>query len=314
MPLRRIARIGRVYPRRHTRNQLTLIQHIAEQDEVDINTGEELRLYLGVGSREEAYELARQRYNEYIPQERVRLGRLEDANRLINQQFIHLLEIGDVDEITLNMNDYRQHFTLEEILNRIILAFIDNNEQHGNFYTLQIGNNHYTLNAEVRNRLINMVRRNVIIEEEMGSDGILLQEIQDADEITIRRWVGNNQYETPDGAFFKYKNITDMDFKRYGIFSKHGEWIRVSERQKGVKDKMKIKSNYQDNCFIYALKEYAMKENSTLKMEVIEEVKYYVKNLKVPMNVLPKIADVIQHKIKVNNIKYEFNNVVYGKG
>jgi hypothetical protein len=105
-----------------------------------------------------------------------------------------------------------------------------------------------------------------------------------------------------------------MDFKRYGIFSKHGEWIRVSERQKGVKDKMKIKSNYQDNCFIYALKEYAMKENSTLKMEVIEEVKYYVKNLKVPMNVLPKIADVIQHKIKVNNIKYEFNNVVYGKG
>jgi hypothetical protein len=313
MPLRKIGRIGKVYPRRHTKNQLILIKHIAEQDEVDINNGEELRLYLGVDTREEAYEIARQMYNEYIPKERDRLVRLDESNRLINNKFIHLLEIGDIDEITINMNDYRQHFTLEEILNRIILAFIDNNQQQGNFYTLQIGNNNYTLNSEVRNRLINMVRKNIIVEEEHGSDGILLQEIKEANEIIIRRWKGNNKYETPDGAFFKYKNITDMDFKKYGIFSNHGEWIRVGESRKGVKDKMKFETNYKDNCFIYALKEYAMKENSTLKMDVIEEVKYYVKNLKVPMNVLSKIADVIQHKIKVNNIKYEFRNMVYGK-
>ena len=313
MPIRKIARIGRVYPRRITRNQRTLLEFISQQEEQEINTGEGLRAYLGADTREDAYEIVRERYNEYVPQERNRLGRLEDANRLINNQFIRLLQTQEIDEITLNMEEYRQYFTLEEILNRIILAVV-NNEQQGNFYTLQIGNNHYTLNDEVRNRLINMVKRNLIIEEEMGSDGILLQEIKDADEITIRRWEGNNEYETPDGAFFKYKNITNMDFSRYGVFTNHGEWIRTSNRENGVKDKMKMKSNYEDNCFIYALKEYAMKENSTLTMETIEEVKYYVKNLKVPMNVMPKIADAIQHKIKINNIKHEHNYAVYGKG
>ena len=313
MPIRKIARVGRVYPRRITRNQRTLLDFISQQEGQEINTGEGLRAYLETDTREDAYEIVRQRYNDYVPQERIRLGRLEDANRLINNQFIRLLQTQDIDEINLNMEQYRQHFTLEEILNRIILAVV-NEGQEGNFYTLQIGNNHYTLNDAVRNRLITMVKENLIIEEEQGSDGILLQEIQDADEIIIRRWEGNNQYETPDGAFFKYKNITNMDFIRYGVFTNHGEWIRVGKRENGVKDKLKRKSNYQDNCFIYALKEYAMKENSTLTMETIDEVKYYVKNLKVPMNVMPKIADVIQHKIKINNIKHEHNYAVYGKG
>ena len=313
MPLRRIARIGRVFPRRISINQRRLLGFISQEEGQEINTGEELRAYLGANTREDAYEIVRDRYNEYVPQERNRLVRLEDANRLINNQFIRLLQTQEIDEITLNMNDYRQHFTLEEILNRIILAVM-NNEQEGNFYTIQVGNNHYTLNDEVRNRLITMVNRNLIIEEEVGSDGILLQDIQDADEIIIRRWEGNNGYETPDGAFFKYKNLTNMDFSKYGVFTNHGEWIKIKQRENGVKDKLKMKSNYEDNCFIYALKEYAMKENSTLNMETIEEVKYYVKNLKVPMNVLPKIADTIQHRIRVNNIKYDDKYNIYGKG
>jgi len=312
MPIRRIARIGKVYPRRITQNQRTLLEFISQQEEQEINTGEELRAYLGTDTREDAYEIVRERYNEYVPQERNRLVRLEDANRAINNQFIRLLQTQEIDEITLNMEEYRQYFTLEEILNRIILAVM--NDEYGNFYTLQIGNNHYTLNDDVRNRLITMVKKNLIIEEEQGSDGILLQEIQDADEIIIRRWEKNNEYETPDGAFFKYKNLTNMDFSRYGVFTNHGEWFINGKRKKGVKDKMKMKSNYEDNCFIYALKEYAMKENSTLTMELIEEVKYYVKNLKVPMNVMPKIADAIQHRIRVNNIKYDDKYNIYGKG
>ena len=304
MPLRRIAQVGRVYPRRHTKNQLRLLEFISEQEEHNVNDGEELRTYLGVDTREEAFEIVRLRYNDYVPQERNRLGRLEETHLAIANQLGHLIELGDVDEITLNMDQYRQDFTLEEILNRIILAVI-NDENQGNYYTLQIGNNYYTLNDNVRNRLITMVRKDLIIDEEQGSDGVLLQEIKDADEIIVKRWEGNNEYTTPNGAFFKYKNMTNMDFKKYGIFTNHGEWIRTSKRETGVKDKMEHKSNYKDNCFIYALKEYAMKENSTLTMEMVEEVKYYVKNLKVPMNVMPKIADAIQHKIRINNIKYD---------
>jgi len=311
MPLRRIAQVGRVYPRRHTKNQLRLLEFISEQEEHNVNDGEELRTYLGVDTREEAFEIVRLRYNDYVPQERNRLGRLEETHLTIANQLGHLIELGDVDEITLNMEQYRQDFTLEEILNRIVLAVI-NDENQENYYTLQIGNNYYTLNDNVRNRLITMVRRDLIIDEEQGSDGVLLQEIKDADEIIVKRWEGNNEYTTPNGAFFKYKNMTNMDFKKYGIFTNHGEWIRTSKRETGVKDKMEHKSNYKDNCFIYALKEYAMKENSTLTMEMVEEVKYYVKNLKVPMNVMPKIADAIQHKIRINNIKYDDKYNTYG--
>jgi hypothetical protein len=299
MPIRRIARVGRVYPRRRTRNQQTLLNFASQELGQSFCSIDAVREYYGTDDNEETYEILRQQYNEYVPQENSRLRQLEDANRAVHNRFQHLLELRDVDEITLNMSDYRPQFTLEEILNRIVLAFI-NVEDQGNFYTIQVGENHYTLNDTVRNRLITMVKRDLIIEEQMGSDGILLQEIKDAETITIRRFVKTNINETPDGAFFKHKNLTEMDFSKYGVFNKHGEW-----------SKKKFKSYYQDNCLIYALKEYS-KENESLTNEAVEEVKHYVKNLKVPMNVLPKIADVLKHRIKVNNINHD-HITSYGK-
>lgn len=310
MPIRRISNIGRVYPRRLTKNQRTLLEFISREEELEINDSEALRAYLGTDTREEAFEIVRERYNEDVPQERNRLVKLEDANRAINKQFIRLLETLELDEITLNMQEYREYFTLEEILNRIILAVI-NDKSSGYYYTLQIGNNYYTLNDNVRNRLITMVKRNLIIDEEKGSDGVLLQEVQDANEIIIKRWEKSNKYETQTGSFFKYQNITNMDFSRYGVFSDYGEWS--NKIKKNGNKKWTMKSKYEDNCLIYALKQYSMKENSTLKMETIEEVKYYVKNLKVPMSVMPMIADTIKHRIRVNNVIYDTKYNVYGK-
>lgn len=304
MVIRRITRLGK-------QNKKRLLEFASKEADQSFNRIEELRAYLGLDTNEEAWEFTREQYNDYVPVERERLRDLDVASNQVEDQLTHLLNIGDVDEVVLNMNDYRPKFTLEEILNRIVLAVI-NDEQQGNFYTIQIGNNHYTLNDDVRSRLIKLVKDNLILEEEFGSDGIILQEIEDAEQITIRRWKQTNEYETPDGAFFKYKNITDMDFSRYGIFDKHCDWERVGKRKEGEKDKMKPISKYIDNCLIYALKEYC-KTNDSLKLELVEEVKCYVKNLKVPMNVLPKIADVIQHRIRVNNIDYEDKYNVYGK-
>lgn len=304
MAIRRITRLGK-------QNKKRLLEFASKEADQTFNRIEDLRAYLGLDTNEEAWEFTREQYNDYVPIERVRLRDLDVASNQVEDKLAHLLNIGDVDEVVLNMNDYRPKFTLEEILNRIVLAVI-NDEQQGNFYTIQIGNNHYTLNDDVRSRLIKLVKDNLILEEEFGSDGIILQEIEDAEQITIKRWKQTNEYETPDGAFFRYKNITDMDFSRYGIFDKLCDWQRVGIREKGVKDKMKPISKYIDNCLIYALKQYCM-TNDSLDLELVEEVKGYVKNLKVPMNVLPKIADVIRHRIRVNNIDYEDKYNVYGK-
>ena len=291
MPIRRINRVGRVYPRKVTRTQQILLDFASQQSGRAFCSINAVREEFGTETNEETYELLRQQYNDFVPGERERLNQLETANRDVYSRLQDLIDLQDVDEITINMADYRPQFTLEEILNRIVLAYI--NEDDGAYYTIQVGENYYTLNDTVRNRLITMVKRDLIIDEQEGSDGILLQEIKDAETITIRRWERTNDYETPDGAFFKYKNITEMDFSKYGVFNKHGEWS----------DK-KFQSYYEDNCLIYALKEYS-KENESLTREAVEEVKFYVKNLKVPMNVLPEISNVLQHRIKVNNINHD---------
>ena len=294
MPLRKIARIGKIYPRRVTKSQKTLIDFASDKLEQNFTGIDEIVTYFNLDSKQEAYDLLQSEYNEHIPGEKIRLKKLKEVNRVISNNFIRLLETREIDEITLDMNEYREHFSLEEILNRIILAVIKN-ENEGTFYTMQIGNNHYTLNTDVRNRIMEMVRNNLIIDEIHGSDGVLLQEVKNADVIILKRWTKNNTYETPNGAFFKYQNETDMNFERYGIF------------------KNSSKSNYHDNCLIYALKEFSKKENSTLSMEIIEQVKCYVKNLKVPMNVLPRIAEVLKHRIRINNDKHERNYSIYGK-
>ena len=57
MPLKRIAKIGRVYPRRVQRNQRTLLNFAGDNANIEFNTIEELRAYLGVDTREEALEI-----------------------------------------------------------------------------------------------------------------------------------------------------------------------------------------------------------------------------------------------------------------
>ena len=303
MAIRRIARVGRVYPRRRTRNQQTLLNFASQELGQSFCSIDAVREYYGTDTNEETYEILRQQYNDYVPQENSRLRQLEDANRAVHNRFQHLLELEDIDEITLNMSDYRPQFSLEEILNRIVLAFIED-EDEGVLYTIQVGENNYTLNSAVRHRLITMVRRDLIIDEQEGSDGILLQEIKDAETITIRRIERTNEYQTPDGAFFKYKNLTEMDFSKYGIFKKQGEWIKTPQRFKGDKGKSKFISNYEDNCLIYAFKEYS-KDNQSLSIEKVEEVKGFVKGLRVPQKDLPEIAKVLEHRIRLNNINHD---------
>lgn len=298
MPLRRIARVGRL-------NKKKLLEFASQEANQPFSRIEQVRAYLGLETNEEAFEFLREQYNDYVPVENKRQRDLNNVNENISRQFKLLVETRDINEIVLNMNELRPHFTLEEILNRIILSYI--NEDEGNFYTIQIGDNHYTLNADVRNRLLNLVKRDLILEEETahGSDVDILLQIKNVEQIIIKRWERTNTYETPDGAFFKYKNNTEMDFTKYGIFNNHGNWCKNGKKNKHI-------SNYDDNCLVYALKEYC-KTSNTLPLERVENVKRFAKNLKIPLNALPDVAKQLQHRIRVNNIDYEGKYNVYGK-
>ena len=299
--LKKITRIGKIYPRKVQRNQRILLDYAGNNANRVFNNVEDLRVYLAVDTREEALEITLESYNNFVPIERVRLRDLNNASTAMEKQFLRLLQTNDIDEITLNMTDYRPKYTLEEILNRIILAFI-NDEHTGNYYTIRIGNNNYILNDNVRNRIMSLVKNDLILEEQHGSDGVLLQDIQNAEQITIRKIVGKNKYTTPDGAFFKYRNLTNMDFSRYGIFSNQGIW------EKSKNSKMNFKSNYDDNCLVYALI-----KSGKVSSEYIDDVRCCIKGLKVPMNILPKICEKIQMRIRVNNLNYETKWNVYGK-
>lgn len=119
---------------------------------------------------------------------------------------------------------------------------------------------------------------------------------RDATSITISL-VRNHQdgYDTPDGAFFKYFNMTKMNLERYGVFKQYKE------------------DDYIDNCFVSALYRYAETHN-TLDKSVMEEVKKMLNgNLHVPMKVMSVVADLLQHKIIINNVKYTSKYNVYGK-
>ena len=276
MVLRRITRLGRLSKRK-------LINYVSIRENINFSRINQVTNHLGFDTNDVTWEFLRNEYNNNLNDERQRLLELNNASNDIEIQLIHLTQVGDIDEIVLNMNDYRPRFTIEEILNRIILATISEDED--NFYTLQIGSNHYTLNNNVRTRLLQMIRGNLIIEEEFGSDGLLIIDIRDADQIIIRRWSNTNEYETQDGAFFKYINLTNMDFSKYGIFNNTN------------------KENYDNNCFINALTQHSKKENSKLSSVDIENIKTVVHGLHIPFSILEKVADIIQHKIMVNNVK-----------
>ena len=86
--------------------------------------------------------------------------------------------------------------------------------------------------------------------------------------------------EKPNGGFFKYYHITDLDLTRYDIYT---------EKQK----------NYIHNCLYIAL------ENAGCSVEQLNDFLIYVKNGFVPTCNLTKICDKLQIHIKLNKI---YNN------
>jgi len=197
-----------------------------------------------------------------------------------------------INQIEKNFNDKKEfNVSLDnKIITDVDLFDIVAKRREG--YTVKIGSIYYALNDNTRNRLREIVQDNLVYEEVgVESDGELILELRQASEIKFIPFVPTNKNKKNQGAFFKYVNLTDIDFTRYGIFSEVD------------------KSNYEDTCLIYALRMGGLEEDK------IEKLKLMVKNRIIPKSDFEQLCDLIQCKIilKIEDDKQILNRKTFGK-
>jgi len=149
----------------------------------------------------------------------------------------------------------------------------------------------YTLSDANKVGLYDKLLRNLVVESSTTeSDGMVITEIQQADNITIRPIDKKHKNKKDRNAFFKYHNKTNIDLVRCGIWSET------------------IPSNYDETCLIVALK------NGGLSVKKQEIIKRMIKNRCIPLCDLQKICDSAQIQIRIKTEDNANNSKrVYGK-
>ncbi len=159
-------------------------------------------------------------------------------------------------------------------------------------YTMKVADKYYVINDATRNRLKNLVERDLIVDEEATeSEAEVVQQIQEAGKLSLAPVPKpNNAYAFLEGAFFKYFHNTHFDLTRYAIFANQEQ------------------ANYDDNCFIVALR------NAGCSEDKINQVKMKVKNRNVPVSLMNDICDMLQVNIRIKTADVKHNDRrVYGK-
>lgn len=154
---------------------------------------------------------------------------------------------------------------------------------------LQANNTYYTIQPDKINNLINNTDKfwvDEIVEE--GSDARVIQKVKELNEITLSRpkWLGKDHNE---GAFFPYYNKTNIDLTDFQIF------------------KNKHESNYDENCFVYAIR-----QSNVLTEEEISMLKSMCIGLYIPTNKITKICEKFNLYIRIKHLGHHTTKN-YGK-
>ena len=150
---------------------------------------------------------------------------------------------------------------------------------------------YYTLNDNNKNGLFETMMSNLVVpDENITSDGMVSNQIKNADSITVRPIEPTNKNVKGALAFFKYHNKTNIDLSRCGI------WTET------------IPSNYDDTCLVIALK------NGGLSVKKQEIIKHMIKNRCIPLCDLQKICNAAKIQIKIKTLDTGNDSKrVYGK-
>ena len=146
---------------------------------------------------------------------------------------------------------------------------------------LQAGKQNYTLRADKIKKLIDDVDSFWVDEiEQDGSDVELIQEVKNLDTITLSRpkFLGKDHNE---GAFFPYYNKSEIDLTDFQIFKNNYE------------------ANYDENCFVYALR-----QSNMLTDEELYTLKNMCIGLYIPTNKISKICEKFKIYIRIKHLNH----------
>lgn len=195
-----------------------------------------------------------------IREKRERIAREKREKAKNKREFMRTLETNFASRQPFTIQFGNEFITDVEILERIV-------RQAGR-WTIQIGNQFYTLNDKTRVRLRDLIENDLIVTENtIESDGLIVQHITQIRSMTIAPVEEFHQYALDNAAFFKYIHNTHYDLSRYQIFNSIDA------------------KNYEDNCLIWAM---MMAE---LPIEKIQDMKLCIKNRSVPKSDLKLIAE-----------------------
>jgi len=154
---------------------------------------------------------------------------------------------------------------------------------------LEVNGTYYVIRLDKINELIDNIDKFWVDEiEQEGSDARIIQSVKELNKITLSRpkSLGKDHNE---GAFFPYYNKTEIDLTDFQIF------------------KNKQESNYDENCFVFAIR-----QSKVLTEEEMSMLKNMCIGLYIPTNKISKICEKFNLYIRVKHLGHHTTKN-YGK-
>lgn len=186
---------------------------------------------------------------------------------------------GKSKEINLNLKNIYSKTSMnnEDVLKSIIKSVKKN--LFGKPILITAGAVSYTLNDTTIHRLEQSLNRNYVdYEEEYGepSDARIKASINNGSSLSISGVISNHSYNKANGAFFPYTHNTIFDLSRYGLYT------QIEEEE--------------NTCLLQAFL------NGGLDASIVEEMKCYVKNRRIPKSDFEAICNIGKIRINLKNI------------
>jgi len=245
--------------------------------------------------QKEARELEKQKEQELEQRNKYIAGLVKKYENEYEPQLLQLLPSGSK---TFNVESDK--LRIKALIRSCIKVL------SGQKVVLKVNNTFYTLNDNNKYRLLELIEKDNIIEKaEKVSDGILITEVLEVGYITVQvnkekqRIIptGKDKGKTKTkskrgGAYFPYFNNTDIDLKRYQIFT-----------EKEANDNIEA---YNDNCLIFALR------NAGLEEEKLKVLKLKCNMREIPQCELKNICNELKIRIIIKQITKHKNDQKYG--
>jgi hypothetical protein len=255
------------------------------------------------GTDEEIYNSLLKNYLDKIRQQELnelnelaKIREEEEALKISNvekkiKKDVKKFSKGKITEVNINLYEIFNNTEMQfEYLVKILLKNVSK-YLFGANVLIQIGDVEYCLNDNTINRLEEWVVKNHlnIGADHTESDGLIIGSMEVANNIKLTMMNKAHKNKKVSGAFFPHIHKTKFNFERYGIFHD----IQAEE----------------NTCLLQALL------NGGLDDEVIEELKCYVKNRRIPKSDFETICNIAKIRINLKNIDdlKNTNRNVFGK-